>query len=112
MDPDDQIFKWLIEGAPAGIREQPLSAGIFPELQEEEPTPYDNIATDFSTFDNYAGIEGDQIAIDEIDAHIAQGHLFATTSLAEATLMLDGEEPILNKIGSSLKFEPARFGGG
>ncbi len=30
-DPDDQIFPWLTQGAPAGILSHPLDARIFPD---------------------------------------------------------------------------------
>ena len=51
-DPDDQPETWLLEGAPAGIKAQPVDRGIFPLVGEGEEDPMDveELYTNFDTF--------------------------------------------------------------
>ena len=58
----------------------------------------DEIRTDFDTFSNYPGVEGNEKAISDIEAHIASSHLTAFGSLEELRECLQAE-PVSNKIG-------------
>ena len=75
-----EVCPWLTQGAPAGITQMPLAAGIFPGIQGEDPEPYGLLHIDLESFSNYPGIDTD---VEEIDAHVAAGHLFATYSIDE-----------------------------
>ena len=78
---------------------RPLASGIFSGIQGQDPEPYGLLHIDLESFSNYPGIYTDEVAIEEFDAHIAAGHLFATYSIDEVREHLGGEEPVLNKIG-------------
>lgn len=98
-DPDTEVYKWLTEGAPAGIELKPKDCGIFPTLDDSPELSAEDIATDFGTFANYSGVEGDAAAEDEISARIEQGYIKAFDTIAELTEFLSGARPVLNKIG-------------
>ena len=38
-DPETEVAKWFIRGAPAGLAEVPVSCGIFPTTEEFEASP-------------------------------------------------------------------------
>ena len=78
---------------------EPKSCGIFPDLHDSPEESVDSISTDFESFSNYSGVEGDDVAIQDIKHHISKGHLMAFDSEAELRVFLDGQEPVLNKIG-------------
>ena len=54
--------------------------------------------TDFETNSNYTGVEGDDVAMQDIQHHIDMGHLKAFDTEAQLRDLLDGRAPILNKI--------------
>ena len=109
MDPNDRIYSWLTEGAPAGISMMPAASRIFPELHENEPEFFQDVYTDIESFTNCPGIDDDLVAIEEIDGRIQAGHLFATTSLTEAEAKLGVAGPILNKFGIISKIRAVKM---
>ena len=74
---------WLETGAPAGITEHPKPCGIFPPIDDEAKAHHSSVATDFSAFTNYAGVDDDPLAMAEIKTHIAKGHVASFDTLAE-----------------------------
>ena len=102
-DPDHAVCAWLLTGAPAGITKQPEACGILPSTEDEPECGVDGIATDFDNFPNYAGVDSDDIASNEVVRHEGLGHVKVFDSLDELRLFLKGEEPVLNKIGLIIK---------
>ena len=98
-DPDSEVAKWLYSGAPAGITIHPPSCGIFPEIGDSPDEPHEDVATDFCAFRNYAGVDDDTVAEEEIKHHIRKGHLKSFATIDELQTFLKGQAPILNKIG-------------
>ena len=77
----------------------PPSCGIFLDIEDAPEMSYEEVATDFSSFANYAGVEGDEVALKDITSHLQRGHLKAFGSIGELTRFLNGAKPILSKIG-------------
>ena len=96
-DPDSAVAKWLNDGSPAGIREHAEPCGIFPVADDDAELDAECLATSYGEFENYAGVENDEAAIEEIAKHLKAGHLKAYDSVAELAAAL-GEDPILSKI--------------
>ena len=82
----------------SGIRKKPEPCGIFPEIHGETPENSEALYTDYSSFEKYSGVDGDDTAETEVKAHLEKGHLRAFDTLSNLREFL-GEEPILNKIG-------------
>ena len=97
-DPDDQVFLWLTEGAPAGILYPIVDPGIFPETSEPSENRPEDLHCDVGTFRNYAGVEDQDITEEELLAHLGKEHLIAFDTHAELSEHVGGE-PILNTIG-------------
>ena len=83
----------------AGIEIRPESCGIFPDHGDAPEMSYHDVVTDYDSFTNYAGVEGDEQAKADILAHVNKGHMKAFESVAELSEFLDGALPVLNKIG-------------
>lgn len=98
MDPDHEVCQWLLTGAPAGLAKVPQDCGIFPTLDDSPKRDFEELCTDFDTFENYAGVDADSDALKEIEAHVEAGHLRAFDTLDGLRAYL-GAEPVLNKIG-------------
>lgn len=98
-DPDVDVCEWLRSGAPAGLALDPNACGIFPELHDEPEQSVNTVFTDYDTFANYAGVEDDEVALEDVQKHIAKGHLKSFDSLDDLRVFLGGADPILNKIG-------------
>ena len=77
----------------------PVAWGIAPVLGENEPVSFEERSIDANTFENDPGIDGGQVAIDEIGGHISTCHLYSTTSLPEARKKPGGSDALFNKIG-------------
>ena len=99
-DPDHAAVQWLLHGAPGGILQPIESCGIFPEY----PPGTDVASVDpehlFTpdTFVNYAGVEQDADAFDEITRIHRQGFVREFKTWKDVTEFL-GAEPVLSKIG-------------
>ena len=74
-DPDTAVIEWLTFGAPAGITCFAEPCGIFPPLDDIPELSTDDLQTGDENFVNYAGVEGNSVAIDELREHIQLGHL-------------------------------------
>jgi hypothetical protein len=101
-DPDTEIGPWLREGAPGGILNYPKPCGFFPEVVDESAIDLDELEAGTDMFENYAGIDDDTFASDEITKHIKAGHLLAADSIEELAQIVGGA-PILNKVGIVVK---------
>ena len=73
-DPDDQVGKWLLYGAPAGIINQPLDPGILPDVSAPSDWQPDDLECDELSFRNYSGVEENGAAETEIMAQIEKDH--------------------------------------
>ena len=102
-DPDHAVCSWLRSGAPAGLTLRPEPCGILPVIDDEPECGIEGITTDYDSFSNYAGVESDDTAPTEVLKHAAQGHVKIFETLEELRHFLDGQEPILNKIGIIVK---------
>ena len=60
---------------------------------------FQDVSTDYSSFANYAGVEGDEQAQHDIMEHLKAGHLRAFDSVDQLTSFLDDALPVLSKIG-------------
>ena len=86
MDPDDQPVQWLLSGAPAGLAEEIVYRGVFPEYDPAEDMAELDVA-ELATeedFENYAGVESAQEVSDELERLRAAGHLRRFESLHAA----------------------------
>ena len=82
-DIEDQIYKWLTDGGPAGILDAPVYPGVFPDC----PGPIENDTPD-SQFDadmfrNDHGVEEQSVTEEELQSHVDAGHLAEFDSLDE-----------------------------
>ena len=83
-DPDaDTIHTWLTDGAPAGISQPILDPGcIFPP-DEPTSTLQDHQLPDPLLHFNYATVDEDEAAADEVDRLVSTGFVKEFGSLAE-----------------------------
>ena len=98
-DPDDQVYQWLTQGAPAGILHPILDPGIFPDTSGPSATHPDELGCDEATFRNYAGVEENVATETELQSHIDMQHIIAFDTCEELTEYVGGGKVILNKIG-------------
>ena len=102
-DPASIAARWLWNGAPAGLSEDIDLEGICTTVENDAPTPDDaSMATDFDTFSNYQGVEGNADAISAIHGYRDKGYLLEFENLESLKLHL-GAEPILSKLGCIVK---------
>ena len=81
--PDDQPGPWLARGAPAGILNPIIDPGVFPICSKPASMEPDDLHCDEQQFTNYAGVEGDGIAEQEMTAHFEKGHVMAFDTFCE-----------------------------
>ena len=74
-DPDHWAYKWLGDGAPAGIVEHIKDPGIFPVCPRPAELQPEDIYCDEQQFCNYPGVEEQEITDAELSAHLDKGHL-------------------------------------
>ena len=104
-DPDRSIVEWLVEGAPAGIRENIQDPGIFPVTDDPVDAAEDEMVSGWSElegFSSYSNVEGDPEAGPVIEDFINTGFVKVVDSLEEARLYL-GESPVLSKLAMITK---------
>ena len=53
----------------SGIRVTPAPCGFFPEIHGEEPGNPEELYTDYDNFQNYSGVDNDDTAEKEVQAH-------------------------------------------
>ena len=102
-DPDLWIYKWLRDGAPAGITGHLKDPGIFPECHRPADLQPQDLHCDEQQFENYPGVEEQAITDSELAAHLAKGHIRAFDTYSELAAFVDSGEPILNKLGLIVK---------
>ena len=83
LDPDDQIFLWLRDGAPAGITTELIDPGIFPKSNRPADLQPGDLHRKQQLFRNYPGVEENEITDKELAAHLEKGHVMAFDSFAE-----------------------------
>ena len=69
-DPDHWVYKWLRDGAPAGIAEHIRDPGIFPQCPRPAELQPEDIHCDEQNFRNYPGVEEQEITDAELSAHL------------------------------------------
>ena len=74
-DPESAVAWWLAGNTPAGITQHAEPCGIFPEIHEDAEMHYSEVSGNINQFDNYAGVDENPIATEEIELRIKQGHL-------------------------------------
>ena len=80
--PDNQIFSWLTQGAPAGILHQPVDVGIFPDCSAPSDNLPASLHSDWQQFQNYPGVEDQEITENELQGHLDKGHMASFDSHA------------------------------
>lgn len=98
-DPDDQVFQWLTQGAPAGVLDAIKDPGIFPDTSGPSAMDPDDLDCDEATFRNYAGVEDNVETEAELRSHISNKHIVSFGTYNELTEYVGGGKVILNKIG-------------
>ena len=109
-DPDaDEIFRWLTEGAPAGIELNIEDPGhIFPpDNGEQEHMEWCELSESPFAHSNYSSVDEDIMAGPEVERLIDTGFVFACTSLSEFEQALQGK-PHLSKLGMITKEKDGR----
>jgi hypothetical protein len=101
-DPETQVEIWLNQGAPAGILNQPLDVGIFPDCSADAELSLDSLSLDWRSFVNYSGVEQHEVTEAELMQHIAKGHIAAFNNIDELHRYVKGD-PVLSKLGLILK---------
>ena len=85
-DPDDQVGRWLLYGAPAGILHQPIDERIFPDAAAPSEISPEELVYDEMTFRNYAGVEEQPTTEEEMQAQIDKYHLKEFDTFKELTI--------------------------
>ena len=96
-DPDLPLIRWLIEGAPAGILQEPECVGVFP-LVDEDPTYEFPLAWYDERFMNYTSMEESPRANDVLDKLVKERHVLDFKDIDQAKRYLGGRTPVLNKM--------------
>lgn len=89
-DPDDEVCKWLLTGAPAGLKVMPKSCGIFPEVSGEAECSIDALDTEYDSFSNYSGVDDDNTASNEFEKHLGLNRLRAFDTVQDLSTRLPG----------------------
>ena len=92
-DPDHQIFKWLRDGAPTGIKQDLIDPGIFPACNRPAEVQPENLECNSRQFKNYPGVEENAITDEELAAHLEKGHIAAFDSYEQMRLYVDAQTP-------------------
>ena len=102
-DPDHRVYKWLRDGAPAGITEVIKDPGIFPACPRPAELQPEDIYCDEQQFRNYPGVEEQEITDAELSAHLDKGHLCAFDTHKELAKSVGPARPTLNQLGLIVK---------
>eukprot|EP00971_Amphidinium_carterae_P015847 313326-Amphidinium_carterae.1 len=94
-DPDYEVAGWFHEGAPGGITKWPKQLGVFPPESTEPEIDHQLLATDFDHFVNYASVDNDPDAFEELHKHAQLGYLAKCDTLADTENFLRAK-PILS----------------
>lgn len=103
-DPDaDEIYRWLTEGAPAGIEQLVTDpAGIFPASHEDGETENSEDLVDHERHQNYTSVDEYPMAEPEVMRLISTGFVWATESYEEFCSKIGGR-PHFSKLGMITK---------
>ena len=82
-DPDYAVTRWLAGWAPAGITHQPEACCISPDINDDAEMHYGDLIGIIRDFSNYAGVDENPVATDEIELRLLQGRLKAFDSTVE-----------------------------
>ena len=96
-----------MEGAPAGILDMPLLAGVFPvapQVDDYVDPEFLDAAPDH--FRNYKGMDRDDDVLNQVEEFVAKGYLRKFDDLASCSAYLGGP-PVLSRFGVVSKI---RFG--
>ena len=108
-DPDaDEIYKWLTQGAPAGISEIIQDPGeVFPPdgVEKTEEVAY---LADPWQHSNYSSVDADDMATPEVDRLIATGFVKAMKDYGQFETWLGGR-PHFSKLGMITKEKDGRI---
>ena len=99
-DPDDLPEVWLQEGAPSGVTHDIPDRGIFEpydEAMDVRTVDPADLATE-NEFVNYAGVEEDELVLEEL-TRLTEAHWLHKFDNTEAAAEYLGAEPVLSKIG-------------
>ena len=103
QDPDYEVPRWLLEGAPAGIEEHPKLRGICPLSRESEPQDRPPLSYYHEGHRNYASIEADPAADAEVKKLMnKKAFIHTTNSYREACSYL-GKKPVVSKLAMVTK---------
>ena len=83
-DPDEEVSRWLLTGAPAGLKVMPKSCGIFPEVAGEAECSIDALDTEYDSFCNYGGVDDDDTASSEFEKHLGLKRLRAFDTVQDS----------------------------
>ena len=100
LDPDDEVIRWLREGAPAGLVEAIKDRGIFPTYSEEEDPlliDADDLATE-PAFTNYDGVDANPAVAEEVKRMHDANYVKQFAAYEDVVRYL-GAEPVLSRIG-------------
>ena len=75
----------------------------FPITDDTRELDPEDVSTDHSSFRNYAGVDGDESAIDEIEKRIKQKFVKSFDTLDQVKQFLGGADPVMSKIGLIVK---------
>ena len=109
-DPDTEVPEWLRSGAPAGISCHPRLCNIFPakEPSQDPPPKRRKLATFHQGHRNYASVEEDTAAEEEIKKLAANSAFIKTfTSYADTCAFLNAK-PIISKLAMITKVTPTK----
>ena len=106
-DPGASAALWLVNGAPAGILDLPLLAGVFPLAQQKD----DFVDPEFlevapERFKNYSGMDDDEEVLEQIEGFVAKGYMKKFDDFSSCSAFL-GAPPVLSRFGVVSK---VRFG--
>ena len=106
-DPDIEIPRWLMEGAPAGIRNRPKDCGIFPPYDASELPEADNpeeLVSVPEDFHNHPLVEQDKAVGPELGRLCDEKYVQSFPSW-DALVSYLGENPILSKMAVIVKWK-------
>ena len=103
-DPESEVNKWLLAGAPGGLVLHPESCNIFPPSREDEdelgdPASLERLGESFASYDT---VEEDDDAWTEVNRLASLGYLERFNDYSALCSWL-GDEPVLSKFGMIVK---------
>ena len=101
-DPAVCAAEWTFKGAPAGLEcDTSCLDGLCPSVVKDEEVDectFSDLATDYSSFENYTGVEESVDAVNAVKGYFLKGYLEKFATLEEVSAFVGGK-PILSKLG-------------